>query len=234
MENNKRKLLGIIGGLGPASSAYFYELITEHTKASRDQDHIDIILSSRATTPDRTDYILGRSSESPLPAMIADAKSLEAYGATTIVIPCNTAHFFIDEVRRSVSVPMPSIIEESVTYIKNQGFRRAAILATEGTIHSGAYQHEFLKQGLGCVVPDDRGKAKLMELIYDKVKKGVIPEPEELYEITEPMFSMGCDCALLGCTELSLIGKKIKDERFVDSLTVLACRSIQLMEHEVI
>ena len=64
----KRKLLGIIGGLGPMSSAYFYELITEHTLASRDQDHIDIILSSHATTPDRTDYILGRSNESPLPA----------------------------------------------------------------------------------------------------------------------------------------------------------------------
>ncbi|MBQ2545417.1 MAG: aspartate/glutamate racemase family protein, partial [Clostridia bacterium] len=83
----KRKLLGIIGGLGPASSAYFYELITEHTKAARDQDHIDIILSSRATTPDRTAYILGESGDSPLPAMIADARSLEDYGATAIVIP---------------------------------------------------------------------------------------------------------------------------------------------------
>ena len=112
----KRKLLGIIGGLGPASSAYFYELITEHTKARRDQDHIDIILSSRATTPDRTDYILGRSQDSPLPAMISDAKSLETYGATAIVIPCNTAHYFIDEVRRSVSVPMPSIITVSYSF----------------------------------------------------------------------------------------------------------------------
>lgn len=234
MENNKRKLLGIIGGLGPASSAYFYELITEHTKAACDQDHIDIILSSRATTPDRTDYILGRSKESPLPAMISDAKSLEAYGATAIVIPCNTAHYFIDEVRRAVSVPMPSIIEETVSYIKKQGYKKAAILATEGTIHSGAYQHEFLKQGLSCVVPDDEGKAKLMTLIYDKVKKGIVPEPEELYEVAYPMFDSGCDCAILGCTELSLIGKKIADERFVDSLTTLALCSIKLMDHEVI
>ena len=70
--NEKRSLLGIIGGLGPASSAYFYELITEHTKASCDQDHIDIILSSRATTPDRTDYILGKSDKSPLPCRTVD------------------------------------------------------------------------------------------------------------------------------------------------------------------
>lgn len=234
MKNKDRKLLGVIGGLGPASSAYFYELITEHTKAERDQDHIDMILSSRSTTPDRTDYILGRSSISPLPAMIEDAVSLEEYGATAIVIPCNTAHFFIDEVRKAVHVPMPSIIEETVGHIKAHGFKKAAILATEGTIHAGAYQHEFLKQGLGCMVPDDSAKAKLMELIYGKVKKGIIPEPEELYEITDPMFEAGCDCAILGCTELSLIGKKIKDDRFVDSLTVLAYCSIKLMGHEVV
>ena len=77
-------LLGILGGLGPMASAFFYEMITEHTRASSDQEHIDIILSSRASTPDRTDFILGRSDESPLPAMIEDARALEAFGARTI------------------------------------------------------------------------------------------------------------------------------------------------------
>ena len=70
MEEKKRQLLGIIGGLGPMASAYFYQLITRHTKAVLDQDHIDIILSSRSSTPDRTDYIVGRSDKSPLPSPI--------------------------------------------------------------------------------------------------------------------------------------------------------------------
>ena len=61
------KLLGILGGLGPLASAYFYELVIKHTKASCDQDHIDMIISSRATTPDRTAFILGRSHDDPLP-----------------------------------------------------------------------------------------------------------------------------------------------------------------------
>ena len=229
MEIEKRKLLGIIGGLGPMSSAYFYELVTEHTEASCDQEHIDIILSSRATTPDRTDYILGRSEKSPLPAMVEDARSLEAYGATAIVIPCNTAHYFIDEVRRSVSVPMPSIITETVLHIKKCGFKCAAILATEGTVSSSSYQREFDEHGLSYMLPDERGQALLMELIYGKVKRGIIPTPEELFAVTDPMFESGCDCAILGCTELSLIGKSIDDERFVDSLMVLANCSIKLM-----
>lgn len=236
MENKeKRKLLGIIGGLGPMSSAYFYELITEHTKASRDQDHIDIILSSRATTPDRTDFILGKSKESPLDAMISDAKSLEAYGATAIVIPCNTAHYFIDEVRRSVSVPMPSIITETVEHIKKRGLKKPVILATMGTVSTHTYQRELALHGMEYALPDENGQAEIMRIIYEDVKGGTIPDPQVLYKIVEPLFDEGCDCAILGCTELSLIGKYMKDDdRFVDSLTVLASSSIRLMGHETI
>lgn len=55
------KTLGILGGLGPMSSVYFYSLITEHTKASHDQEHIDIVLLSGASIPDRTEFITGKS-----------------------------------------------------------------------------------------------------------------------------------------------------------------------------
>ena len=229
----KRQLLGILGGLGPMASAYFYELITEHTLASCDQEHIDIILSSRATTPDRTDYILGRSDENPLPAMISDARSLEQYGATAIVIPCNTAHYFIDAVRDSVGVPMPSIITETVRHLKRCGFRKPVILATAGTVSTYTYQRELEACGMDWAVPGEEGQQKIMDIIYGKVKSGVIPDPAELYAIVEPMFADGCDCAILGCTKLSLIGKKMTDDmRIVDSLTVLAACAIRLMGHQ--
>ncbi len=231
----KRKLLGIIGGLGPMASAYFYELITEHTAAACDQDHIDIILSSRATTPDRTDYILGKSDKNPLDAMVADARSLEQYGATAIVIPCNTAHYFIDAVRHSVGVPMPSIITETVLHIQKCGFKKPVILATAGTISTHMYQRELEANGMDWAVPDEAGQAALMDIIYGKVKSGVIPDPQELYAIVDPMFANGCDCAILGCTELSLIGKKMTgDDRIVDSLTVLADCAIKLMGHKTV
>ena len=60
MEQALPKVLGILGGLGPMATVYFYEMLTRHTQAARDQDHIDVIINSRATTPDRTSYILGR------------------------------------------------------------------------------------------------------------------------------------------------------------------------------
>lgn len=95
-------MLGILGGLGPMSTVYFYELITALTPASCDQDHIDIVISSRATTPDRTEYILGRSDKNPLDSMIPDAKRLVAFGAQIIAIPCNTAHYFYDRLAAEV------------------------------------------------------------------------------------------------------------------------------------
>ena len=230
-----RKILGILGGLGPLSSAYFYELITNHTKASCDQDHIDIILSSRATTPDRTDFILGKSDRDPVPFMVEDAKLLEQYGADAIVIPCNTAHYFIEEVRRSVSVPVPSIITETVSHIKRNGHKKAAILATEGTVSSGSYQAELERMGIEWAVPDKEGQAVVTDIIYGDVKRGAVPAPEKLYAVAYKLFEEGCTCAILGCTELSVLKRQFaEDKRYVDSLEVLASKAIKLFDHETV
>ncbi|MBR6808371.1 MAG: amino acid racemase [Clostridia bacterium] len=230
-----RKILGVLGGLGPLSSAYFYELVTGHTKAVKDQDHIDIILSSRATTPDRTAFILGKSDEDPVPFMVEDARLLEQYGADAIVIPCNTAHYFIDEVRRSVSVPVPSIITETVSHIARNGHKKVAILATEGTVFSGSYQAELERFGLEWAVPDESGQKIITDIIYGDVKSGVIPPPEKLFSVADVLFDDGCTCAILGCTELSLLKRRFpEDTRFVDSLEVLASCAIKLFDHETV
>ena len=226
-------LLGILGGLGPMASAYFYEMITAHTKVERDQDHIDIILSSRATTPDRTDFIMGRSTESPLPAMIEDAQALERFGARAIVIPCNTAHYFIDQVRASVTVPVPSIIKETAHFVRLIGKKKVGILATEGTVASNAYQSALKDEDVEWVVPGTETQTTLMQIIYDYVKRGISVPPAMLYGATRPLTDTGCDCLILGCTELSVAAKECcGDPLFVDSLEVLAYRAITMCGRE--
>ena len=136
----KSKLLGILGGLGPMSTVYFYELLTALTDAKCDQEHIDMVISSRATTPDRTAYILGKSDENPLDVMIPEAKKLVAYGAEVIAIPCNTAHYFYDRLAAEIDIPILNIIAESVKRLSEDGVKRFGLLATEGTVKSGTYQ----------------------------------------------------------------------------------------------
>lgn len=230
---NKPLKLGILGGLGPMASAYFYEMITEHTKASCDQEHIDILLSSRASTPDRTDYIMGKSEISPLPIMIKDAKYLESCKVSAIVIPCNTAHYFIEGIRNSVSIPMPSIITETVQHILHNGFKKAGILATEGTVSTNSYQRELNNAGIKWEVPSCEMQKKVSDLIYENVKKGKKVSREAFYEIVNSLFDKGCDTVILGCTELSVINKDLGgDERLTDSLEVLAYTAIKLCGKE--
>ncbi len=229
MTNPKTRKLGILGGLGPLSSAYFYEMIINHTYAEKDQDHIDMVLSSRSSTPDRTDFIMGRSSANPLGYMTEDAVMLEKCGVDAIVIPCNTAHYFIDEVRKAVSVEVPSIVTETAKHIKKAGHRSACVFATEGTVKSEEYQTELDKFGIRCVIPDSSLQEKITDIIYNKVKKGTIPPKETMYEIADPIFDSGCDCIILGCTELSLLKQNFRDDkRFVDSMEALAYRVITM------
>lgn len=222
-------LLGILGGLGPMSTVCFYEMLTARTQAASDRDHIDMVISSRATTPDRTAYILGHSDQNPLPVMIEDAKRLTAYGATLLTLPCNTAHFFYDALRAAVSVPILNIIEETVALLSRMKVKRVGILATEGTITSGAYHKVCQAYGITAVTPSPEDQRRLNALIYDTIKSGRRPRPEELERIAAPLLRDGCERLILGCTELSLIKRDcdLDDDIYLDSTEVLALRTIQ-------
>lgn len=110
--------LGVVGGLGPFASSYFYDLVINKTNALKDQDHIDMIILNHASIPDRTSYILGNSKESPLEYLKSDVKLLENIGAKYILITCNTAHYFYNELQSITSVPILNMIEDTVIYVK--------------------------------------------------------------------------------------------------------------------
>lgn len=223
------ELIGILGGLGPMSSAYLYELITSRTAASSDQEHIDMIISSHASTPDRTAFITGKSGESPLPTMISDARRLEAYGADAIVIACNTAHYFIEEVRASVNVPVPSIIHETASLVRACGVKCAGIMATCGTVLAGSYQRELERMGIEWRLPSEAAQNALSELIYSSVKAGGAVDKDKFYSVAADLEAQGAEAHILGCTELSVINRSLPHEaRFIDSTEALAYYTIRL------
>lgn len=223
MEQALPKVLGILGGLGPMATVYFYEMLTRHTQAARDQDHIDVIINSRATTPDRTSYILGQSAENPFDIMAADAARLVTFGADVIAIPCNTAHYFYDQLARSLPVPVLNMMQLTVREAKAAGCRKLGILATDGTVQAGSYQHMCGAEGLAWAVPSPHSQAVLMGIIYDQIKQGRRADMRTFAAIERELREAGCQNAVLGCTELSLIKR---DEGlgsfFIDSTEMLA------------
>lgn len=228
---NMDKAVGIIGGVGPLATVYFMEMVISMTDAKRDQDHINMIVLNHATIPDRTGFILGTSKEDPLPVMIEDAKKLAQAGADFIVIPCNTAHYFFEEIKKSVTIPMLNIVEETVSYAQSSisGLKRLGIMATSGTIESNTYQIACEKRGIDCVSPDPSGQDTVMRIIYDQVKAGRDVDIAAFYHVAESLKERGCQGVILGCTELSVVKRDfhINQPEVIDSLEILAQRTIQ-------
>lgn len=224
---NNKPVLGVLGGLGPMATAYFYELVTKHTVARSDAEHIDIVISSRATTPDRTAFILGKSDEDPREFMIEDAKRLENWGCDFIAIPCNTAHYFYDSIAENVSIPVLNIVDETAKHLDAKGVKKVGLLATDGTVCSHTYEKYLEKFGIECIAPNAEDQKVIMHIIYDQIKEGRPADTDAFFKVVEDLKSRGAQALILGCTELPLIEKQVElGSEFVDSLLVLARASI--------
>ena len=207
--------LGIVGGLGPLASSYLYEMITKKIKANLDQEHLNICLLSHASIPDRTAFILGQSDNNPYPYLLEDCKMLEKMGVKMISIPCNTSCYFHEKLQKEINIPISNIVSNTVKFINNCGYKNVAILATSGTIKSQLYQSELDKYGISYILPN---QDKVMEIIYDYVKKGK-DVPKDIFD--EIIDGLNVDAIILGCTELSVVKKNLKlDEKFIDPIEI--------------
>ena len=138
------KTIGIIGGMGPLATVHLYERIVLRTKALRDQDHIRVLIDSNTNIPDRTKAIIA-DGEDPTVELIKSAKILENSGADFLIMPCNTAHYFISTLQEAVNIPFVNMVEETVKYTAEKfgSDTVVGILATDGTIISNIYEYYY-------------------------------------------------------------------------------------------
>lgn len=201
------KKLGILGGLGPMATAYFFQLIIQMTEAETDQEHIESIIYNCPSIPDRTQYILGKSTCSPLPSMIETIQKLAGQGVDICAIPCITAHYFHKELTDSVSIPVIHGIEKTASYLKQRHIKKAGIMATDGTVQTMLFSQEFEKKGIDCIYPSALCQSYIMELIYKNIKAGLPIEINKFHMVSKELYALGAEVILLGCTELSMIKK---------------------------
>lgn len=229
----ERKKLGIIGGLGPMASAQFLSLLTAMTVADNDQNHIETILYSKPNTPDRTAYLLGKSQESPLPALLDSARTLESIGAQVLAMPCMTAYSFSREIAGAVSAELIHPIEETAYLLAENGCRNVGIMATDGTLRVGLFQQALSAAGIACSIPEEKQQRLVMHMIYENVKKGQPADLDMLEAVTKHLRGMGADRVILGCTELSVIKQTQPiGNGYLDAMEVLAARAIEACGYE--
>jgi aspartate racemase len=173
----------------------------------------------------------------PLPALIQSALVLEKAGADFIIMPCHTAHIWIEELQKSTSIPFYNMIENTVSYIiENQpNTEKILILATPTTIEKQLYQKLFQKNNLHFIVPS----MSEQQIIYSsilKVKSGYIkdnPYIDSLNAILSSYKKKGVALLLAACTEIPLLYPFLsKDIEILDSTLMLAKMAIQkALEH---
>lgn len=223
----KKEILGVIGGLGPSATAYFMELVINMTQANNDQENIEMIIYNFPSIPDRTEYILGKSDKSPLPEMLRIGSVLAEQGATTIAIPCVTAHYFYQEIAEGIPVTVINAIAETIALLKAQGIQKVGIMATDGTIRTGILSRELEAAGIEIVIPSVQRQQDIMHLIYKNLKAGKRAEIERFRRVQKELVEQGAQVILLGCTELSLIKRDVQiGPGFLDIVEVLAQQSV--------
>lgn len=222
------KRLGVIGGLGPAATAYFLERLVAFTDAERDQDHVDAVILNRPWIPDRTAYILGLSDHSPVPPMVDAICDLERLDATALAIPCVTSHRFYDELQEAAGeTPIINMVSETARLLAENDVECAGIMATSGTVESVLFQRALDAEGIPWVIPGAEGQKRVMHLIYQNVKAGRPVETDLLSCVVEELTEVGATCAILGCTELSFMRKDHKiGMPSLDALEALARASV--------
>jgi aspartate racemase len=227
-EKNKMRMVGVVGGVGPEASNKFCELLIKNTSAKRDQDNIPFLHFCNPQIPDRTDFIIGEG-ESPVDELISTSRSLEAAGADFLVIPCNTAHYFLSQVQESVSIP---IIDMTKVLVKNvlSGYppiKKIGLLATTGSIRGEIYQKYFKSVGVEVILLSDEDQEELvMGAIYGdvgiKAGKKNLPK-KKLKCAAEKLIEMGAEGVVLGCTEIPLVlRQKDFDVRLYDPMDLTA------------
>lgn len=192
--------------MGPLATVDLYQKIIEETPAERDQDHLHVIIESNPAVPDRSAALLD-GGEDPTPLLREGARRLEGAGADFIIVPCNTAHAFLPWVASELSIPLISMIDETAKAIARLlPGSVVGILATGGTISARLYQDAFAAAGLGSVVPDAAGQARV-SIAIGAVKSGHFgtAQTEPLQITTAELVDLGAQSVIVACTELPLI-----------------------------
>ena len=217
--------LGVIGGMGPLATVSFYERVVLNTAAKCDNEHIDMVVLSHASMPDRTKCIIENRGGEFLEVIKKDLKILEDIGVEAVAIPCNTSHYFFDEFKKFTGLRIINMIEETILEVKKRGIEKVAVFGTLGTLNSKVYEKYANQHGLLVKEVSPEDKQAVMDIIYD-IKETNCLDGRRFVDI----LSRYCDdetVGIIACTELSLLDIP-RDINTIDALDVLVKRSIEL------
>jgi aspartate racemase len=195
------KTAGVIGGMGPEATVDFLRRLVAATPANDDADHIHVLVDNNPQIPSRISALIEGKGADPLPVLIRMARGLEKQGADFLVIPCNTAHYYLPAIAHAVDIPLLDMVGLSIRALAG---KRIGMLASPAVRLVGLYEARLRDAGMAAIFPDVVGEANILEIIR-AVKANRVTEQHK-GDYAEVARTLDMDALLIACTELSVLG----------------------------
>jgi len=206
MPSSAGRVLGVLGGMGPAATADFLFKLAARTPAERDQDHIPTLVYSDPTTPDRSDGMI-HGGPDPLPALIHGIEYLCSTGVSAIAVPCNSAYYWFEEMSRAATVPLLHIVDTVAAQVQRDrpGIEVLGLMSTEGTAKSGVYDR-LADYGHEIIDLTDLGEDSPVTTGIRRVKAGDLQSARDvLTQAAGLLIDRGAQGIIYGCTDISTV-----------------------------
>jgi aspartate racemase len=226
----KKKIIGVLGGMGPESTAIFYHALIQRCQkqygAQYDSDYPEIFIYN-LPIPDVVEGLT--NPEETLDVLIGGAKKINSIGVDFMVMPCNTAHYFYPGMAKAVSIPFICIFLATAKKIKSRGYTKVGFLSTETTVKYKSYDKDFEKNGIELVLPEGDDKESLTKIIMNILAgRKLDSDKETLKQIIERLKTRGAKAIVLACTDLPILLKQEDvDIEVFDTVEILAEATVQ-------
>ena len=198
------RLMGVLGGMGPAATLDFLAKVLAANPVHSDQDHVPMIIYDVPQIPDRVAPIFAGTDE-PLAAMQQGMASLQQANVEAIAIACVTAHHWYEKLAHNCAVPVLHIADATAQALKARGnAQRLALLATRGTCHSGFFSRRLAAHGYDSVVPEERVQLSIDRAIAAIKRADLATATQAAEEAGRALEDQGLSDLLLACTELPM------------------------------
>lgn len=217
------KILGVLGGMGPAATAEFMRLLALMSPAVTDQQHPKVLLYSNPQIPDRSSAILGKGPD-PTDELKKGLLTILDWGADILAVPCNTAHLYIDLFKDDLDLPLIHIVEASIEACKSKSPEGAWLLGTEGTLQCGIYQSYARRKNYPFYLPGE-DNCRMVQHCIELVKANRLEESGRILKgVVMDLWKERPVPVMTACTELPLSydASGLPGERTVSSLAALA------------
>ncbi len=224
------KSVGVIGGLGPETTAEFYlEIIFGCQKLGLPQRPLVVVSSVPLLLEVERDLIESNTGkERYIPFLVTEAQRLEKTGVDFLVMPCNSLHVFINEIREAVNIPVLSIVEETISHLKANGFTKIGLISTSATVANHVYERKLAEATIEFVTPDELQKAKMDKIIQRLIEgQHLNKDREDILEVAYGLAAQGVDCIALACTDLQLLLPSSQQVPMFDTMKILADATVR-------